>query len=229
VLPAPGPALNGHRCPGKRAWARRKKRLRHLAPPAIYHPQLCPVLPREEDKTVLALYLEAAIPASVVKIGDNAFYGCEKITAFEIPDTVTEIGNFAFSESSLSSVVIPDSVTKIDERAFSNCKQLISVSIPDSVSSMGKILFDGCSNLKTVTIGNAVTEILDFVFANCTSLETVFIPASVINIHIYAFSKCTQDNFTVTVHPDNPVYQTGNSNFSEYATWKGKIKLKSKQ
>ncbi|MBO7227888.1 MAG: leucine-rich repeat protein, partial [Bacteroidales bacterium] len=47
------------------------------------------------------------------------------------PDSVTEIGDWAFNDcSSLQSIVIPDSVTKIGKWAFNDCSSLQSIVIP---------------------------------------------------------------------------------------------------
>ena len=53
---------------------------------------------------------------------------------------VTSIGNSAFYNSRLTSVVIPNSVTSIGETAFRN-NQLTSVVIPNSVTSIGNSAF----------------------------------------------------------------------------------------
>ena len=54
-------------------------------------------------------------------ICNNAFAGCS-LSNIAIPDSVTAIGDFAFSGcSSLSNIVIPDSVTDIGYGAFSGC------------------------------------------------------------------------------------------------------------
>jgi hypothetical protein len=36
------------------------------------------------------------IPSGVLRIGDNAFENCEKLTAVRIPPSVVQIGNSAF-------------------------------------------------------------------------------------------------------------------------------------
>jgi hypothetical protein len=41
----------------------------------------------------------------------------------------------------LKSVTIPDSVTEIGDMAFSSCRSLKNVTIPDSVTSLGKDIF----------------------------------------------------------------------------------------
>ena len=49
-------------------------------------------------------------------------------------------------------LIIPDSVTEIKEYAFSGCAGVTSVTIPDSVISIGEGAFSGCSSLESITI-----------------------------------------------------------------------------
>ena len=88
-------------------------------------------------------------------------------------------------------MVIPDGVTEIGNYAFSNCKSLTSITIPDSVTSIGYNAFSFCASLTSVTIGNGVTEIGDSAFYGCTSLTSVTIPDSVTKIRGVAFFDCT--------------------------------------
>ena len=65
------------------------------------------------------------IPEGIIKIGNEAFSFCRKLTSVTIPYGVTNIGHRAFGECrSLSSVTIPDSVTSIGDWAFSACPKL---------------------------------------------------------------------------------------------------------
>jgi DUF971 family protein len=95
---------------------------------------------------------------------------------FTIPNSVTSIGNSAFSGCTrLTSVTIGSSVTSIGNSAFSGCTGLTSVTIPDSVTSIGSYAFYGCDSLTSVTIGNGVTSIEDSAFYYCTNLKNITI------------------------------------------------------
>ena len=132
------------------------------------------------------------IPDSVTSIGDSAFSCCSSLQSVTIPDSVTSIGGRAFGEcSSLQSVTIPDSVTSIDESAFSWCTSLQSVIIPDSVTSIGDRAFWGCTSLQSVIIPDSVTSIGNKAFSDCKSLQSVTIPDSVTSISDSAFSGCS--------------------------------------
>lgn len=78
-----------------------------------------------EKKILIAFRSNAdsyIIPESVTCIGDYAFTDCSKLTSIIIPKSVKEIGKDAFKGcSNLTSVIIPESVTRIDDNAFSSC------------------------------------------------------------------------------------------------------------
>ena len=58
----------------------------------------------------------------VKAIGPFAFWGCDKLTSVNLPETIISIGSYSFSGcTSLHSVTIPISVVSIDEGAFSDC------------------------------------------------------------------------------------------------------------
>ena len=82
----------------------------------------------------------------------------------------------------LKSLVIPDSVTNIGDYAFWGCKSLKSLVIPDSVTSIGDYAFDDCTSLSSLVIPEGVTSIGHCAFRGCYSLKSLVIPASVGNI-----------------------------------------------
>ena len=76
----------------------------------------------DEHKENLAAYIGedkvVSIPKQVKTINENAFRYNKNISSVQIPDSVTSIGRYAFSECSLSIIFIPDSVTEIGKDAF---------------------------------------------------------------------------------------------------------------
>ena len=145
------------------------------------------------------------IPNSVTSIGNSAFSGCRGLTSVTIPNSVTSIGNYAFYNcSGLTSVTIPNSVTSIGERAFSYCSGLTSVTIPNSVTYIGDGAFSGCSGLTSVTIPNSVTYIGDQAFQSCSGLTSVTIPNSVTSIGDGAFNVCS--GLTSVTIPNSVTY-----------------------
>lgn len=139
-------------------------------------------------------------------------------TTLEIPSKiigykVTTIGNSAFSNSiltsilltpgiiiiedsvfencpNLASVSIPEGVIRIGNRAFYNCSSLTNISLPNSVKKIGNQAFSNCTNLTSINIPEGVTDITEYLFENCINLTTVTLPSSITTIERSAFSNC---------------------------------------
>ena len=121
----------------------------------------------------------------------HLFLNGKEIKELAVPNSVTSIGDLAFSGcGGLTSVTIPNSVVTIGSYAFEGCNNLVSVSIPNSVTSIGRQAFQGCSRLNSVTIPNSLTFVDNFVFSGCSSLTSVTIPDNIITIGNYAFEGC---------------------------------------
>ena len=143
--------------------------------------------------------------------GWSKFIGCRSLTSLVIPDSVTNIGDYAFSSCrSLTDIVIPDSVTNIGDYAFWNCRSLTNIVIPNSVTSIGDNAFEYCFSLSNLIIPDGVTSIGDGAFVGCTSLSSVVIPDSVSCIGNNAFWGC--ESLTDIVIP-NSVTSIGESAF----------------
>ena len=112
------------------------------------------------------------IPNSVTSIGDYAFSGCKNLTSVVIGNSVKSIGDYSFYNcQNLTSVIIGDSVKSIGDDAFNSCIDLTSVEIPNGVTHIGDDAFWGCSDLTSITIPNSVKSIGKDAFYNCSDLK----------------------------------------------------------
>ena len=165
----------------------------------------------ESYRSFIAGIEEVEIPDTVTEIGNYAFHNFRKVKKINIPKSVTNIGEEAFFYCiSLTSITIPDSVISIGKNAFEHCISLTSIAIPGSVTSIELGTFSGCSSLTNITIPESVTSIGIVAFASCSSLTNITIPESVTSIGSSAFASCSSlTNITIP----NSVTSIGNCAF----------------
>lgn len=109
-----------------------------------------------------------------------------------IPPGVTEIGSFAFADSTaLKNVKIPPTVSSIGQQAFSYCTSLSNIDIPN-LDLLGYQAFYYCTSLRSIDLsGCTLKNIYRSTFDHCTSLETVILPDSVEFIDNGVFFNCS--------------------------------------
>ena len=176
------------------------------------------------------------IPANLARVES---YSGTHLKSVSIPNTVTSIGSYAFSNClSLPSVSLPDSVTSISDSAFSGCKKLSSVhwsenlqtigrcaflncvsleklTLPKTVKALNDGSFSGCSSLVSVSFtenskGGFYTSIGDSAFENCIGLENISFSKNINSLGSNAFSNCSS---LVSVILDDNITQIQNSTF----------------
>ena len=105
----------------------------------------------------------------------------QAIVEYTIPNSVTEIGSYAFSNNkNLTSITIPDSVTTIGEGAFYSCGSLTSITIPQSVKSIGEGAFNSCLSLNSINVktDNRFYKSKDGVLFNIEGTKLIQYPIS---------------------------------------------------
>ena len=130
------------------------------------------------------------IPEGTKTIAPQAFH-FGKFRTVTIPDTVTEIGDYAFSEcGNLRQIDLPDSVTSLGEGAFQMCARLTHAVLPSRLAELPKHLFYCCDHLETVTLPEGIREIPTQTFTGCGAMKTLTLPDSVTVIGRESFSWC---------------------------------------
>ena len=141
------------------------------------------------------------IPNTVTAIDDCAFQQCIGLTSFELPASVTNIGNSAlYALGSAISIKVAKDNQNYDSR--DNCNAIIE-------TATNKLLF-GC---KTTTIPSSVTGICSYAFAWLPELN-LFIPSSVTQIETSAFwgtNYVIQVEYTTPPAIDGSEFRVDNS------------------
>ena len=130
----------------------------------------------------------------------SAFENCAGLTGVVIPEGITEIGDFAFSNCpSLENILV--SADNPSYVSINNCclskdlRKLIfgcrSSIIPEGVSMIEESAFEGCVGLTSIVMPEGVKEIGWDAFSGCTGLTNIVIPDSVTEINGGAFFGCT--------------------------------------
>lgn len=132
------------------------------------------------------------IPETITSIGESAFSNCTGLQSIRIPNTVTTVGQSAFQNcTSLIGVALGEKMTAISNSMFDGCESLRSISIPDNVKSIGEESFRSCTNLISIDMGKGVLNIGYRAFFGCTSLKDVEVGESVTTLGESVFESCT--------------------------------------
>ena len=149
----------------------------------------------------------------------SAFEDCSGLTGVVIPEGITEIGDFAFSNcTGLENIIV--SADNPSYVSINNCclskdlRKLIfgcrSSIIPEGVSMIEESAFEGCVGLTSLVMPEGVKEIGWDAFRGCTGLTNIVIPDSATEIGGGAFWSCT--SLTSIVIPEG-VMEIGESAF----------------
>ena len=135
---------------------------------------------------------DVTIPNGVTTIANNAFaYGETdeqpqyNIVNVNIPNSVVNIGNYAFKNQKLKSIKLPNQLVSIGEGAFLNCTNAKgTLFIPRTVTTIGAKAFSGVSKIQTVIMNYAtnITVLPDQAFAGCVALRDLRLPNGLLTI-----------------------------------------------
>lgn len=165
------------------------------------------------DITIPESIMVGSIPYPVKGIEKSAFSGCKQLTSVILPNSISFIGEYAFSSSGLISIAIPNSIATIGENAFRNCTELMELSIdPYPGLYIGDNAFILCSNLmyvKTTDIvkwcgirfetitSNPCYDNSGTLYLGARKITSLEIPEGITEIKNYTFAGCDFTSVTL--------------------------------
>lgn len=138
------------------------------------------------------------IPDKTRYIAKIAFRNNLNITELILPDSLTFIGEQAFSGcKALSSIDFGKGLSQIGDSArnkfvFSDCHELKKLHIPSNIKSIGSSAFSNCSSLQEIIFDEGVEIIDESAFSWCESAKTIAFPESLRYVYQNAFSKASK-------------------------------------
>jgi hypothetical protein len=142
---------------------------------------------------------------TVIRISGAAFDGCTDLTgSLVIPDSVTEIGPYAFRQTGFTgTLTLGSSLSVIKDLAFEGCGFTGPLTIPNSVKRIYSYAFSNCTGFTgSLILGEHLFYIGTKAFNNCSGFTgTLTIPNSVTTMGNAAFMDCTgftQVNYNAT-------------------------------
>ena len=133
------------------------------------------------------------IPDTVTEIAEYAFQDCKNLKYVEFSQNLSVIGPSAFYNCiRLNNINLPNNLKEINNNAFHGCKDLSEISIPPSVKAIGSSTFGDCSSLRNVDFHLGLELIDDYAFFNCNNISSIVMPDSVTYVGSSAFENCSK-------------------------------------
>lgn len=150
---------------------------------------------RAEQRKLREAITEVRLPNTITEIGDFAFFKCKSLARFDIPPKITEIPKGMLDITGISEIVIGGNVKKIGAVAFYYCSRLKNVEICEGVEEIETAAFYNCGNLESLELPGSVTKIasgrFESAFFNCYNMTVTLRKGS------YAERFCAENNIPV--------------------------------
>lgn len=140
-----------------------------------------------EDKSVVIPEQIDGYP--VTEIGEFAFYN-EEVQSVVFPSTLTKIGKQAFDLSTLKEFSFAgDQTVEVGESAFA-ATDMEEIVVPKNIKNIPKGCFSQSAYAKSIVIEEGVETVGEFGFSTCQNVVSIKIPSTVTDISDYAFTNC---------------------------------------
>lgn len=135
--------------------------------------------------------------AKTVLIDSHAFYRCSSLTDVRLPESLTALGDYSFSETPITALPDNGHIISLGNGVFAGCQSLEVTTFPASYENIGTHTFSGCTGIKTFAVPENVKTLGRMSFMGCTELTELTLTYAATN------SSCTYENGDTP--PDNSV------------------------
>ena len=133
---------------------------------------------------------------------------------------VSEIGEEAFVDASITGVHIPGTIKTVGVKAFWGCNQMKSVILEEGVEKIGFFAFGHCTALESLNIPASITNV-NSIIPYCPSLTELMISEQLIDLKVENGLLILNDSIIVGVmgKPDSISIPTGIEQLDRAAFW----------
>lgn len=128
---------------------------------------------------------------TVTSIGDSAFSGCVNLKSVKFSSSLKTIGSGAFQNTVITELKLPARVETIGDEAFAGVF-ITELTLPDQLKNIGYACFRYCNELKRIEISDNC-EIGEWAFSQCNKLESALVGSNC-TISGYVFYECISLN-----------------------------------
>ena len=96
------------------------------------------------------------LPEGVTLIDEKCFEDCNQLEDIKLPDSLNNIGGYAFLRCGLKQIVMPNKLRRFGPRAFADCSNLEKVILPEQLEELGYCAFEECTSLLEIEIPKGV-------------------------------------------------------------------------
>lgn len=115
---------------------------------------------------------------------------------YTVPESISEIGDNAFSGSALTSIALPRGLTKMGSAVFYGCGSLEEITMPEELKLIPAGTFQNSPKLHVIHLGGKVEYLSEYIFDGCP-LTDLYINATLAPV-------CTDNAFSSTDGYDIP-------------------------
>lgn len=127
----------------------------------------------EVSDTYTTVVTSLDVPDTITNINNYAFYGYEKLESVNFNKVLT-IGNSSFYGTGLTTVVLSNSIQSVSSYAFASCNSLTTVEYGTGLNSISTTAFNKSTKITTVYIPNMVSQVITTSISNIPTISNIY-------------------------------------------------------